>query len=184
MARKRKIIVYIATSADGFIARSDGSVDWLDRPSPKGDYGMGAFYKSIDTILWGRKTYDMALDFQRKGVTGSAFDTKVKNYVFTRSQPQPAPPPGVEFVNEPIKAFATRLRQEKGKHIWMMGGAGIIASFLDQGEIDEFMIHVIPKFIGEGIPLIAPSRRTVPLELISSTKFTDGVVKLHYAVSK
>jgi dihydrofolate reductase len=66
----------------------------------------------------------------------------------------------------------------------MMGGAGIIASFLDEGEIDEFMIHVIPTFIGEGIPLIAPSRRTVPLKLISSKKFTDGVVKLHYAVRR
>jgi dihydrofolate reductase len=184
MVRKRKIIVYIATSADGFIARLDGSVDWLDRPSPKGDYGMGTFYKSIDTILWGRKTYDMALDFQRKGIAGSAFDTNVKNYVFTRSQPQSAPPPGVEFVNQPIKAFASRLRRRKGKHIWMMGGAGIIASFLDEGAIDEFMIHVIPTFIGEGVPLIAPARRTVPLKLISCTKFTDGVVKLHYAVTK
>jgi len=181
MARKRKIIVYIAVSADGFIARPDGSADWLDRPRPKGNYGMGAFYKSIDTILWGRKTYDMALDFQTKGVTGSAFDTRVKNYVFTRSLAKSAAPAGVEFVNEPIKAFATRLREKKGKDIWMMGGAGIIASFLDEGEIDEFMIHVIPKFIGEGIPLIAPSHRTVPLTLISCRKFTDGVVKLHYA---
>jgi hypothetical protein len=66
MVHKRKIVVYIATSTDGFIARSDGSVDWLDRPRPKGHYGMRAFYKSIDTILWGRKTYDMALDFQKK----------------------------------------------------------------------------------------------------------------------
>jgi len=185
MVRERKIIVYISTSADGFIGRSDGSVDWLDRPRPKGNYGMGAFYQSIDTILWGRKTYDMALDFQKKGVAGTAFDTQVKNYVFTHSQPRSAAPPaGVEFVNEPIKAFTSRLRETKGKDIWMMGGAGIIASLLDEGEIDEFMIHVIPKFIGEGIPLIAPGRRTVPLKLLSSTKFTDGVVKLHYAVSK
>jgi dihydrofolate reductase len=108
MVRKRKIIVYIATSADGFIARPDGSVDWLDRPHPKGNYGMGAFYKSIDAILWGRKTCDMALDFQKK----------------------------------------------------------------------------LPKFIGEGMPLIAPGSRTVPLKLISCTKFADGVVKLHYAVCK
>ena len=64
----RKIIVYIATSADGFIARKDGSVDWLDRPRIAGDYGMGKFYKSIDTILWGRKTCDMALRFQEQGV--------------------------------------------------------------------------------------------------------------------
>jgi dihydrofolate reductase len=184
MVHKRKIIVFITTSADGFIARLDGAIDWLDRRRPKGHYGMDAFYKSIDTMLWGRKTYDMAIDFQKKGVAGSAFDMRVKNYVFTHSSLQLAAPAGMEVVTEPIKAFATRLREEKGKDIWMMGGAGIIASFLDAGEIDEFMIHVIPKFIGEGIPLMAPGRRTVPLELICCTKFTDGVVKLHYAVRK
>ncbi|HKN61075.1 MAG TPA: dihydrofolate reductase family protein, partial [Candidatus Acidoferrales bacterium] len=151
---------------------------------PKGNYGMGAFYKSIDTTLWGRKTCDMALDYQKKGVPGTAFDTRVANYVFTHTLPQSPAPAGVEFVTEPVKAFATRLRREKGKHIWIMGGAGIIASFLDAGEIDEFVILVIPKFIGEGIPLMAPARRTVPLKLISSTKFADGVVKLHYAVHK
>ena len=184
MVHRRKIIVDIAASADGLIGRPDGSVDWLDRPRPKGNYGMGAFYKSIDTVLWGRKTCDVALDFQKKGVPGTAFDTRVKNYVFTRSLPQAPAPAGVEFVSEPIKAFATRLRDEKGKDIWMMGGAGIIASFLDEGEIDDFMIHVIPTFIGEGIPLIAPGRRSVPLKLISCTKFPDGVVKLHYTVRR
>jgi hypothetical protein len=76
---------------------------------------MAAFYRSIDTILWGRKTCDMALDFQKKGVPGSAFDTNVKNYVFTRGPLPSTPPPGVEFVREPIKAFATRLRKKKGK---------------------------------------------------------------------
>jgi dihydrofolate reductase len=105
-------------------------------------------------------------------------DTRVKNYVFTRGPLPSAAPVGVEFVNEPIKAFTNHRRKQKGKDIWMMGGAGIIASFLDEGEIDEFMIHVIPKFIGEGIPLIAPGRRTVPLKLISCTKFLDGVVNM------
>ncbi len=157
---------------------------WLERPRPKGNYGMGAFYESIDTILWGRKTCDMALEFQKKGVAGTAFDTRVKNYVFTRG-PLPSPvPAGVEFVNEPIKAFATRLRGKEGENIWMMGGGGIIGSFLDAGEIDEFVISVVPTFIGEGIPLMAAGRRTVPLELMSCTKFPDGVVKLRYAVGK
>jgi dihydrofolate reductase len=110
MAHQRKIIVRIAMSADGFIARTDGSFDWLDRPSPKGNYGMDEFYKSIDTILWGRKTCDMALEFQKKGVAEVGFDTKVKNYVFTRDLVQSAAPAGLEYVKEPIKAFATRLR--------------------------------------------------------------------------
>jgi dihydrofolate reductase len=184
MARKRKIIVWITTSADGFIARSDGGIDWLNRPRPKGNYGMGAFYKSIDTTLWGRKTYDMALEYQKKGVSGTAFDTSVKNFLFSHNEPQTPPPAGVEFVRESIKAFATRLRAEKGKDIWIMGGGGIIASFLDVGEIDEFIIHVVPVFIGEGIPLLAPARRNAPLKLIASKKFPDGVVRLHYSVLK
>lgn len=184
MARKRKIIVWIATSVDGFIARSDGSVDWLDRPRPKGNYGMGVFYKSIDTILWGRKTYDMALDWQKKGVAEAAFDTRFKNYIFSKGPLPTSIPAGVEFVKDPIKAFARRLKGQEGKDVWMMGGAGIIGSFLDAGEIDQFVIHVIPIFIGEGIPLIAPGRRTVRLKLLSSTQFPDGIVKLHYAVGK
>src|SRR5689334_21916775 len=90
MVRKRKIIVEIAASADGFIGRSDVTVDWLERA--KGDYEMGAFYASIDTIVWGRKTYDMALEFQRKGDAGSQFDTRVKNYVFTHNLPKGTAP--------------------------------------------------------------------------------------------
>lgn len=121
--QKRKIIVRIAASADGFIARGDGSFDWLNRPHPKGNYGMDTFYKTIDTILWGRKTCDMALEFQKKGVAGTGFDTRVKNYVFTCSPLPAATPAGVEFVNEPIKAFATGLREKKGKtHLDHGGG--------------------------------------------------------------
>ena len=179
----RKIIVYIATSADGYIARLDGNVDWLNYRRTAGDYGMGKFYKSIDTILWERKTVDMALGFQQDGVEGSGFDSKIKNFVFTRRPPR-KPVPGLEFVKEPIGKFAKRLRVTKGKDIWMMGGAGIIASFLDEGEIDEFIIHVIPTFIGEGIPLVAPRHRTVPLKLLSIKKFSDGVVRLHYEVMR
>ena len=178
----RKIIVYIATSADGFIARKDGAVDWLDRPRTAGDYGMGKFYKSIDTILWGRKTYDLVLKFQKEGKDTPDMGG-IKNYAFSRKPPKKVAD-GFEFVKEPIKKFAKRLRAKKGKDIWMMGGAGIIASFLDCGEIDEFIIHVIPTFIGEGIPLIAPRHRTVPLKLISIKKFTDGVVRLHYSVQR
>ena len=182
---KRKIIVYIATSADGFIARKDGAVDWLDRPAPKGeDYGMAAFYKSIDVILYGRKTYDTAVKFVSEGLEIPDDGSNMRNYVFSRRRPPKKVLPGFEFVKEPIKKFTKRLRAQKGKDIWMMGGGGIIASFLDEGQIDEFIIHVIPTFIGEGIPLIAPRHRTVPLKLLSTKKYSDGVVKLHYAVTE
>ena len=178
MKRKRRIVVMIATSADGYIARADGSYDWLDRPRPKGNYGYGAFFRSIDTVLWGRKTYEIAV--RGPGVSGGS-GMKLKNYVFTHHPPgQPAPE--VEFVTEPPAVFAPKLRAQPGKDIWMMGGGGLIASFLDAGEIDDFLIHVIPVFIGEGIPLIESRPRTVNLALASSRRFPDGVVRLHYRV--
>jgi dihydrofolate reductase len=182
MKGPRKIIVYIATSADGYIARPDGDIEWLNRRPDTIDYGMRAFYPTIDTILWGRKTYDWALDYDRKtGSKGGIFDTRLANYIFSRKPPKEITP-GVEFVSEPIKDFAQRLRATPGKHIWMMGGGELIASFLDAGELDEFDIHVMPVFIGQGIPLVAPRHRDVPLRLLSSRKFADGVVRLRYAV--
>lgn len=178
--KARKIIVYIATSADGFIARPDGGVEWLDRPSPKDHYGYPAFFQSIDTILWGRKTYEKGIEL---GMNASMFGAGTKNYVFTHSAQLPKPADLIiQFVNEPIKEFAQKLRVQPGKDIWMMGGGEIIGSFLDAGEIDEFSIHVIPVMIGEGIPLVGPRHRLVQLALLSTKKFPDGVVQLNYRV--
>jgi dihydrofolate reductase len=179
VTKKRQIIVNIATSADGYIARPDGDIEWLTRrPAPRGFYGIGKFMQSIDTTLFGRKTYEVGLQL------GATFDPKSRNYVFSR-QPSPASvPAGVEFIAGSIGAFAKRLRDQKGKNIWMMGGGEIIAAFLDESEIDEFIISVVPVFIGEGIPLIAPRHRDVPLNLRSVQRFPDGVVQVHYGVQR
>ena len=145
---------------------------------------MRTFYKTIDTIVWGRRTYDWLLNYyKRRGKTKGLFDTRLANYVFSRKPPKTAAS-GVEFVSGRVKAFAQRLRATPGKQIWMMGGGGLIGSFLDAGEIDEFDIHVIPVFIGKGIPLVAPRHRDIPLRLRSSKKYPDGVVRLRYAVAK
>jgi dihydrofolate reductase len=178
VTKQRSIIVNIATSADGYIARPDGDIEWLTRrPPPRGFYGMGKFMQSIDTKLLGRKTYDLGLQM------GAKFDSKTRHYVFSHTLPASAPS-GVEFVGEGVGPFAKRLRERKGKNIWMMGGGEIIASFLDEGAIDEFIISVIPTFIGDGIPLIARRHRDVPLRLRSVQRFPDGVVQLHYGVRK
>ena len=175
MANQRRIIVHIATSADGFIARPDGNIDWLTgRPAPRGFYGIGAFMKSIDAKVIGRKTYDVSVAMD------AHFDTKTPHYVFSRRPPPASVPPGVEFITESIGAFATRLRNGKGRNIWMMGGGEIIASFLDEGAIDDFIISVVPIFIGDGIPLIARRHRDLPLQLQSVRQFPDGVVQTHY----
>jgi dihydrofolate reductase len=174
--RKRKFIVYVASSADGFIARRDGSVDWLDRPQPKGNYGMGAFYRSVDACVMGRTTYEHAVKFgMADGYSGK------KNYVLSRT-PNKAVSPKVSIVNDDLPAFVERLRSEKGKHIWLVGGAELIASFLDAGAVDEFVLNVIPHMIGEGIPLISPRHRDLPLKLLACRTFSDGVVQLDYAV--
>ena len=173
----RKVIVHIAASADGYIARPDGDIEWLTaRPAPKGFYGMDAFMKTVDTKLLGRKTYDISLRL------GAKFDAKNPTIVFSRQAPPAPVPPGVEFVSGPIGPFVSRLRERPGKNIWLMGGGDLIASFLDAQAIDEFVVSVVPVFIGDGIPLIARHHRHVALTLQSVERFDDGLVQLHYLV--
>src|SRR5216117_178753 len=124
-----------------------------------------------------RKTYKVSLRM------GAKFDSQSRSIVFSR-HPPPDAPSGVEFVNDAIGPYVSRLRAQPGKDIWLMGGGGIIASFLDAQAIDEFVISVVPVFIGDGIPLIARRHRHVPLELHSIERFEDGVVQLHYRVRK
>lgn len=173
----RKIIVYAATSADGYIARPDGDVAWLDRPRPKGGYGMNAFFKSVDTVLMGRKTYEVGLAFGQGSHPGK------RNYVFSRKRRRTRTS-AVEFVRGDVGEFARRLRESEGKDVWLMGGGELVASFLDEGEIDEFITHVVPVLIGEGIPLIHPRRRLVTLKLLSARAYPDGVVRLHHSVAR
>ena len=98
----RKIIVYLATSADGYIARPDGDVGWLEHPRPAGNYGFGAFYKSIDTVLMGRITYEVGRKLGQEGYSGK------KNYVFSHArQPKSRK---VEFIHEDVSEFARGLR--------------------------------------------------------------------------
>jgi dihydrofolate reductase len=171
----RKLIAYLATSTDGFIAREDGDVAWLDRPRPKGSYGMAAFYASVDAVVMGRATFDFARRFGEGGSPGKT------TYVFSRTL-DPGAVPQVTVVRESPAEFAQRLRASPGKNVWLMGGAQLFGAFLDAGELDELIVHVVPVLIGQGIPLLSPRRREQELALQSSRRFADGVVRLHYAV--
>jgi dihydrofolate reductase len=177
VGKRRNVIVHIAASADGYIARPDGDLEWMtSRPAPKGFYGMNAFMRSIDTMLLGRKTYDVSRRM------GAKFDSKGRTIVFSHQAPPADAPSGVEFVNDAIGPFVNRLREQPGKDIWLMGGGELIASFLDEQAIDRFIVSVVPVFIGDGIPLIARRHRHVPLELESVEEFEDGLVQLRYRV--
>ena len=167
----------LATSADGYVARPDGNLDWLtERPKPRGFYGLPEFERSIDAKILGRKTFDRSLQL------GARFGGNTVHYVISR-QPAPASvPAGVHFVNEAIAAFAERLRSQAGKDVWLMGGGDAIASFLDEGAIDEMILTVMPVFIGDGIPLLSPKHREVPLRLLGVQQFPDGVVQSRYSL--
>jgi dihydrofolate reductase len=176
---QRKIIVNIATSADGYVARPDGNLDWLtERRAPKGFYGLPEFERSTDAKILGRKTFGRSLQM------GARFSKGAVHYVFSRRPPPASVPAGVHFVTESIGAFAERIRTHAGKNVWMMGGGEIIGSFLDEDAIDEFILTVVPTFIGEGIPLLAPRHREVALRLLRVQQFADDVVQLHYEVHR
>jgi len=177
MPTQRKVIVHIATSADGYIARKDGGIEWLTaRPAPAGFYGIEAFTQSIDTKVLGRKTYEASVRM------GAKFGSRDQTIVFSRNPRPKDAPPTVEFTDEAIGVFLNRLRRSQGKDIWLMGGGEIIGSFLEAQAIDEFVISIVPIFIGDGIPLIARRHLHVPLSLESVERFEDGLVQLRYTV--
>lgn len=173
----RKIIYYVAVSADGYIARPDGDVGWLDRPEPIGGYGLAAFYKTVDTVILGRKTYDVGRKLGQPVFEG------VKNYVFSRRLKRP-PHPEVELLKGDVASIARRLRRQKGKDIWLIGGASLVGAFLDAGQLDQIIVHTIPTLIGEGIPLVSPARREIPLTLTGVKRYSDGTLRLSYDVPR
>lgn len=173
----RKLIAYLATSADGFIARPDGDVAWLDRPRPENDYGMSAFLRSVDTVVMGRLTWEAG---QKLG--GAVVEGK-RNIVLSRTLPSYGCP-GATVENVEPAAFAKKLRSEKGRNVWLMGGANVFGSFLTAGALDELIIHVVPVLIGTGISLLDAAPRQTELTLRSTRRFADGVVKLHYEINQ
>lgn len=176
----RRLIYYVAASVDGFIARLDGSVDWLES-RPAADYGFEGFLGTVDTIVWGRTTFE-GYGMRPPGL--EPFGPATRHIVLSHRPPPKGADPRVEFTAEDPKALARRLRAEGGRDVWLMGGGSSAAAFLDAGEVDEVVAHVIPVLLGSGIPLFAPARRDVRLELRETKAFPDGVVRLHYAVQR
>ena len=167
----RKVVVYIASSLDGYIARENGDIDWLPEPS---ESGYNAFYKSVDTIIMGKTTYAQVLTF------GSYPYKNKKSFVFSRTNRDNDD--NVEFVSD-IAKFVDDDFPGAGKNIWLVGGSQIIASFLKQRAIDEIIITVIPVLLGKGIPLFKNVEKETKLELIKIEKFGQ-LVDLHYKVLK
>jgi dihydrofolate reductase len=172
-----KTVLYIATSLNGFIARPDGSIDWLTSiPHPQtGDYGYSELLDSIGTIIMGRKTYDELIGF---GVNWpySGFDT----YVVTTNRNLKIQSPNTYLLTEKIKDNLNEIKKKKNKDIWLVGGGQLITEFINEELLDKMIIAVIPKIIGEGIPLFADKPKETNWKLIEAKQFETGVVNLTY----
>ena len=168
----RPVILYIATSLDGFIARTDGSVDWLFHDA---DYGMSAFYKSIDTVIIGRKTYEVMRKLGTSGYVGK------KNYVFTSQAPAKRESE-IEYVTTNAVPFVETLRAGSGRAIWLVGGAALAKSLLDAGLVDEMTLSIHPIVLGNGIPLFAGHPRPLELSLRECLSYESGLVQPRYGV--
>jgi len=173
MENSRKVILYIATSLDGYIAREDGGIDWLqgDGSDPQGDLGYLKFYETIDTVIMGKTTYDQVLTFGEYPYKG------IKNYVFTSESRDNRD--DVIFINENVKELIDKLKRETGKSIWVIGGAGILDYFMKENLIDEYIISIIPTILGKGISLFKGNNPEINLQLKHS-KNINGIVEVHY----
>ncbi len=172
-----RVIVYIATSLDGFIADRDGGVGWLDDIHPSeadGDFGYAEFYDSVGSLIMGRATYDQVLDFGAWPYPGKP------TYVFT-SNPPGGDHPDVEFVSGNPRAFVEGLKARSEQDVWLVGGGKLIASFREQGLIDQYIITMIPVMLGEGVLLFAGGQPGETLRLEEIKHFENGLVQLSYS---
>lgn len=168
----RRVVLGLGISLDGYIARLDGSVDFLFMPK---NYSMGPFFKTIDTAIMGRKTYDVVVR-----MSGGAYSNPgITSYVFSHTL-APGKRDGVIFVNESPKSFVASLRKSKGKNIWHMGGGELARAFLAGDVIDELYLGVVPILLGEGLPLFPSGFPQLKFRLLENKSFSQGLITLKY----
>lgn len=173
-----EVKLYIACSLDGFIARKDGSIDWLNEyeNDSRSDYGYSEFYASIGTVLMGRKTYEQVLGF------GEWPYAEKKAYVFTR-QKEPLPQNNnVEFVSGDIVEFTCQLKESADSDIWLVGGSQLVKVFLQENLVQEIIVFIVPIILGSGIPLFDHIGKEVRLRTEKVEKYENGLVGLNYKV--
>lgn len=174
MISERKIISYIASSLDGFIAGPENNLDFLSAVETSGeDYGYAEFLKEIDTVVVGRKTYEKVKsmgfpyheDLSKVYIFSKTSNTDIGNKIWYSKSPG-------ELVDE--------LRKIEGKNIYCDGGSEIINELINKSLLDEIIISIVPVLLGSGTPLFKNENKFVKLDLIKATHFKSGLVQLHY----
>lgn len=176
-----KIKLYIAASLDGFIAREDGSLDWLEKlPNPNNvDYGYADFYATIDTVLMGRTTYEEILSF---GVDWPY--QNCNNYILTSNKNYQTKTENTALINTLDKESIEQIKQDSKKDIWIIGGGRVITEFLNLEVVDEMILCIIPTIIGSGIKLFPNNPKETEFDLVKSESFSTGAVLLTYSKKK
>ena len=175
-----EVILYVATSLDGYIARPDGAVDWLDdigdpAEGPDADYGYSDFFAGVGVVLMGRVTYEQLLSF---GVEYPYPGTR--GYVFSSTRAGERDQ-YVEFVDgDDMAAFVTLQKETSDKNIWLIGGGQLVQEFLRLDLVDRIELFIQPVILGAGIPLFPPPTPQVNLTLVASRSYDRGMVQLTY----
>lgn len=182
-----RITIHMAASLDGFIARRDGSVDWLETSDsfeggdPMTPEFMASVVDSIDAYVMGSRTYETALDFESKGF-GWAYGDK-PTFVLTRRD-LPKVHDSVEFCSGDLVDLVTVRWRPVYSSIWVVGGGTVAGDFLRLGFADEVRSSILPVVIGDGISFFEGLDRVVPLHLVEAKAFENGMVALRHEVKK
>jgi dihydrofolate reductase len=170
----RKLMVYIAASVDGFIAKPNDDLSFLSIVQQEGeDYGYGEFMKTVDTVIMGRKTFDWVY----KEISGLPHPDK-ETYVITKTR---KPDIGKTiFYNDNLKELVLRLKRQKGSNIFCDGGAEIVNALLKENLVDEIIVSIIPILVGTGTRLFMEARNEKKLNLVSAKSYESGLIQIHY----
>ena len=171
----RKVILGLAISLDSFIEGPNGEYDWCFTDQ---DYGLNEFFKRVDTVFIGRKSYEMSFGAE----DGAGFEfPKMKEYVFSNTLKQVKE--GVTVVSGDIKAEVEKIKKEDGKDIWLFGGGSLTTSLMSLGLVDEFWLSVHPIILGEGKPLFHGLKDRTYLKLVETKVYETGLVSLKYILA-
>ena len=174
----RKVTFGGANSLDNYIARPDDAVDWL-KWGPEAAAVMAEYWKTIDTIVMGRKTYEVAV---RQSKSSDIYPG-MQSFVFSRRL-EPGPRHGVTVVASDPASFVDALRRRQGKDICLMGGGNLAKTLFEADLIDEVGFNIHPVLLGSGVPLFYPMSRQIDLQLLEATKFKNGCVFVRYRVTR
>lgn len=170
----RKVILGLAVSLDGFIEGPNGEYDWCFTDQ---DYGMSDFFKRIDSLFIGRRSYELALSLGDNPMPGFP---RLKEYVFSNSLQEVKP--GALLVKGDIGQEVKRIKNEPGKDIWLFGGASLTSSLLQLDLIDEIGLAIHPILLGKGKPLFSDISERIPLRLAGCKTYDTGLVSLTYTL--